>query len=320
MCNVSVHNRSPCPNPQWPCSPAVRAPSECACVRDNDPMRFCFQGKSALPYPDKGYYAVVNEDELATNKSIKLFDALGISAIPSDPPIFVQCGQDRCKGGPKFECEHGYRGTACAECTKGQFYWNGKCDTDCKDIEPQGVVTVFGILGVMLVWIILNKSAGGMCATPSGSVAPPRLSPDDCFAIVQIRMSRCWGLVRLHFTCRAEPSRAEPTASACNRMPTVTTYRYMQIMATVFTFTTRYDAHTSHYSLIVAICRACTVPNISGRVMHPMLMPPPSMCPMRNPCRIGHLDLPCSSDIVNLNVDFVSPSCLMSSGVWTCVI
>jgi hypothetical protein len=139
------------------------------------------QGKAALPYPDKNYYAVVNEDEFAASKSIKLSDARGISTIPSDPPIFVQCGQGRCKGGPRFECEHGYRGTACAECSSGQFYWNGKCDTDCKDIEPQGAVTVFGIIGVIIVWIVLNKSAGGKCGPPMWLVLPPSLPFGQCF-------------------------------------------------------------------------------------------------------------------------------------------
>ena len=136
----------------------------------------CLQGRDALPHPLEGFYAVVNEGEFSPSKSVKLFDKPGISTIPTDPPIFVKCADGRCKGGPKFECEHGYRGTACAECSQGQFYWNGKCDTDCKDIEPQGVVTVFGILGVMLVWLILNKSAGGMCAAPHlpGLLAPRR--------------------------------------------------------------------------------------------------------------------------------------------------
>ena len=129
----------------------------------------CLQGKAALPFPAPGYYAVVNEDEFAFNKSVKILDKPGVTTIPADPPIFFQCAPGRCKGGPKFECEHGYRGSLCAECSKGQFYWNGQCSTDCKDIEPQGVVTVFGILGVILVWLILNKSAGGMCAAPTGS-------------------------------------------------------------------------------------------------------------------------------------------------------
>jgi len=148
-------------------------------------------------------------------------DKPGVEKIAADPPIFFQCGPGRCKGGPKFECEHGYRGALCAECSKGQFYWNGQCGTDCKDIEPQGVVTVFGILGVILVWIILNKSAGGI------------------FECLDVGVS------------------------------------YMQIMSTIFTFNTQYGDHSSPYSDLVSIC-----------------------------------------NIVNLNVDFVSPSCLISSGVW----
>jgi hypothetical protein len=38
-------------------------------------------------------------------------------------------------------------------------------------------------------------------------------------------------------------------------------YRYMQIMATIFTFNTRYDGskHSSPYNDLVAICRARSV-------------------------------------------------------------
>jgi hypothetical protein len=53
-------------------------------------------------------------------------------------------------------------GWLCDSCSKGQFFVRGYCDLKCTDIEPQGVVTVFGIIGVIILWVILNKSAGGL--------------------------------------------------------------------------------------------------------------------------------------------------------------
>ena len=81
-----------------------------------------------------------------------------------DAPIFYACQAGRCKGGEKFECSPGYTGNLCSECAKGQFYWSGGCGTSCADIEPQGVVTAFGIIAVVIVWLVLNKSAGGQYA------------------------------------------------------------------------------------------------------------------------------------------------------------
>jgi hypothetical protein len=83
-------------------------------------------------------------------------------------------------------------------------------------------VTVFGIIGVIIVWVILNKSAGGLY---------------ECLDV---------GL------------------------------GYAQIMSTVFTFDDAFAGrHSDAYKNIVNIC-----------------------------------------NIVNLNVDFVSPSCLIPSGDW----
>jgi hypothetical protein len=53
----------------------------------------------------------------------------------------------------------------CNECEVGTFQFKGACDISCKDVEPDsafGVVTIFGILAVMTVWVVLNKSAGGL--------------------------------------------------------------------------------------------------------------------------------------------------------------
>ena len=115
----------------------------------------------------------------------------------------------------------------CFDCKPGQFYWQGTCKTKCDDIHVNGspaVVTVFGILAVMLVWIILNKSAGG------------------AYECLDVGLS------------------------------------YIQIMSTVFTFDSLYLDHSTSYNTIVLI-----------------------------------------SNLINLNVDYVSPSCLWPGGIWKCV-
>jgi len=101
---------------------------------------------------------------------------------------------------------------------------NGACGLHCDEIEPagaHGVATVFGIMAVMFVWVVLNKSAGGL------------------FECLDVGIS------------------------------------FMQIMSTVFTFSELYRGHSSHYMTIVDI-----------------------------------------SNIINLNVDYVAPSCLLNDGVW----
>ncbi len=76
----------------------------------------------------------------------------------------------------------GLEGSLCDSCSKGQFFVRGYCDVKCADIEPQGVVTVFGIIGVIILWVILNKSAGGLyecldVGLGSAQVGPHRSHP-----------------------------------------------------------------------------------------------------------------------------------------------
>jgi hypothetical protein len=193
-------------------SPA--ASSECKCEtgfwrHDQLLGRSCFgcpegadcEGKDALPFPKKDYWAITKNAVLvaantsaggASNESRQLlvFDATGLTGIPITPGYFQQCSTNpaRCKGGSNFECNPGYEGIMCSDCKVGQFYFRGACDISCSDIEPQGAVTVFGILAVIAVrstvaalawqtvhitsvfgqvWIILNKSAGGACVALS---------------------------------------------------------------------------------------------------------------------------------------------------------
>ena len=119
------------------------------------------QGKSSLPYPTLGYWA---SSRVADGRpTLFVQDEEGADVIPADPPFFFQC-EGQCKGGTNFECLDGYTGTQCSECQPGQFYWNSKCDTKCSEIEPQGAVSVSGMIAVIAVWIIINNSAGGMYA------------------------------------------------------------------------------------------------------------------------------------------------------------
>ena len=140
-----------------------------------------FQGKSSLPTPSVGYYAssrkVVAAPVMGPNMTSKsgaaaatptaiasllVLDAPGLDELPVEPPYFLPCLAGRCQGGPGFECNKGYTGILCSECEREQFYWNANCDTSCEDISPRGVTTVIGIIAVIIVWLILNKSAGGM--------------------------------------------------------------------------------------------------------------------------------------------------------------
>ena len=127
-----------------------------------DMNRVPFQGKSSLPFPSEGYWASTRSVD--GRRSLFVSDPEGADAINAEPPFFFSCNEGQCKGGTSFECADGYTGALCSECQPGQFYWNSKCDTKCSEIEPQGVVTVFGMLAVILTWIIINNSAGGMYA------------------------------------------------------------------------------------------------------------------------------------------------------------
>ena len=121
------------------------------------------QGGTQLPYPQKDFWAAADFIRSSTNGSsevttlLKVTDPPGLDSIPESPAVFFACAAGRCLGGETFECVPGYTGIACSTCKKGQFFWNSNCQTRCDQIEPQGVVTVFGIIAVVLVWILLNK-------------------------------------------------------------------------------------------------------------------------------------------------------------------
>jgi hypothetical protein len=136
------------------------------------------KGMSNLPVPKENFYAlsrkvvVPNNTSVATASSIGallVFDTPRLDALPAEPPIFVACLAGKCQGGPEFKCNKGYTGILCSECEPEQFYWNGRCDTSCEDISPRGVTTVLGIIAVIIVWLILNKSAGGMYVSAHAS-------------------------------------------------------------------------------------------------------------------------------------------------------
>ncbi len=129
------------------------------------------KGMSNLPIPKENFYApsrkvvAPNNTSVATASSVTsllVFDAPRLDTLPAEPPVFVACLAGKCRGGPEFKCNKGYTGTLCSECEREQFFWNGKCDISCEDISPRGVTTVLGIIAVIIVWLILNKSAGGM--------------------------------------------------------------------------------------------------------------------------------------------------------------
>ena len=123
------------------------------------------QGKAALPFPKPDFWAATNAQ---TNGTLMIHDSPGVDAILEDPPYFLPCSSGRCKG--NFQCQPGYTGVQCSVCEPGQFFFQGKCDISCADIEPKAVVTVFGIGAVVCVWLILNfvpsKSAHLCCAAP----------------------------------------------------------------------------------------------------------------------------------------------------------
>jgi hypothetical protein len=136
------------------------------------------KGMSNLPIPKENFYApsrkvvAPNNTSVATAGSIAallVFDTPRLDTLPAEPPFFVACLAGKCQGGPEFKCNKGYTGTLCSECEREQFYWNGKCDTSCEDISPRGATTVLGIIAVIIVWLILNKSAGGMYVSAHAS-------------------------------------------------------------------------------------------------------------------------------------------------------
>lgn len=149
-----------------------------------------WQGKDELPFPARDFWAFANLSQPAAwtkaesrdknSNYLSVFDPSGIDEMPLDPPIFHACFAGQCLGGVNFSCAPGYTGTQCFECKVGQFYWQGQCGTSCDDIAPKGVVTFFGIMAVVSVWVIINKSAGGMYAGAFLSVPRPLGSGCGC--------------------------------------------------------------------------------------------------------------------------------------------
>ena len=122
------------------------------------------QGKAELPFPKGDFWAEANLSQRAAwtkhtdsnQNHLRIFDAPGIDVMPDSPLIFFSCKAGQCDGGTNFSCAEGYTGTMCSECKPGQFFFQGKCSISCDSIEPKGVVTVFGILAVVCVWLIVN--------------------------------------------------------------------------------------------------------------------------------------------------------------------
>ena len=159
------------------------------------------QGKAELPYPKRDFWAAANLSQPASwvtdadsNKNyLSIFDPPGVNTMADFPPIFVPCKADQCDGGTEFACAPGYTGTLCSECKPGQFFFRGLCHISCEDIEPHGVVTVFGIAAVVGVWLILNFIPSKFPSLTSGVAYGPPLtlvccSPLDCCAAADRRL------------------------------------------------------------------------------------------------------------------------------------
>ena len=166
------------------------------------------QGKSSLPFPQKGFWGPsIRRDAAAINKpasrrsdekaaeavvkafarSLEVYEPKGAytdnaTDMPADPPYFLRCEVDRCAGGD-FACEFGYEGMRCSECSKGQFLWRSTCSTKCSDLGNTTAATIFGILAVVIVWILMNVNK--KCAAPRR--ASPRCAALRCFALIALR-------------------------------------------------------------------------------------------------------------------------------------
>ena len=147
------------------------------------------QGKSYLPVPKKGFWGPsIRRDAAAVNKpasrrsddkdpeailkaftrGLEVYEPKGAytdetTDMPDDPKYFLECDVGRCAGGD-FACEFGYEGMRCSECTKGQFLWRSTCSTKCSDLGNTTAATIFGILAVVIVWILMNVNK--KCAAP----------------------------------------------------------------------------------------------------------------------------------------------------------
>ena len=124
-------------------------------------LRRPLQGGSHLPFPKPGYWAPFAEGGPNLTATLRVYDAPGIDALPTSPPIFQQCDSGKCKGGSRFECEAGYTGNLCNRCEIGHLYWRGTCKTRCEDMEAQALVNVLGIIAVVTVWLLMNRMTAG---------------------------------------------------------------------------------------------------------------------------------------------------------------
>ncbi len=156
------------------------------------------QGKVFLPFPKEGFWgpsirraaAAINKpasrrsDEKdaeaiakAFARSLEVYEPDNATDMPADPPYFLHCEVDRCAGGD-FACEFGYEGMRCSECSKGQFLWRSTCSTKCSDLGNTTAATIFGILAVVIVWILMNVNK---------KYAASRLDALRCFALIAFR-------------------------------------------------------------------------------------------------------------------------------------
>ena len=169
---------------------------------DGLPGRPCFdcpeggicEGEAKLPFPKENYWAASSNGRLTIYAS----DPAGIDNLDADPPIFLSCPAGQCKGGKDYACVPGYTGVQCNECVVGTFQFKAACDISCEDIEPAsafGVVTIFGILAVMIVWIVLNKSAGGLfeCLDVGLSFMQVGRYPVPLYPRYPVSAVRSWG-------------------------------------------------------------------------------------------------------------------------------
>ncbi len=108
--------------------------------------------------------------QFSAKKYLRILEEPGIDHMIMTPPIFFPCNSGQCRGGPNFECAEGYTGRLCSECKRGQFFFRGNCDLSCASIEPAGIVTLFGILAVVCVWLILNFIPSKSVPTAPGPI------------------------------------------------------------------------------------------------------------------------------------------------------
>ena len=40
---------------------------------------------------------------------------------------------------------------------KDRFFWFGKCDTLCEDIDPRGLTTAVVVTGIVMLWLAMNR-------------------------------------------------------------------------------------------------------------------------------------------------------------------